>query len=202
MRLTAYETFQMYVAIKSHFYTEKYDYFKYRGKVKATKESPAFNRYKYQFMKLSRLYDELQLQNFLVANFIEKDFGWVGEILDPDASERYLARQKILQSLSYSFREQLEKLLTLDTPFNALFKVPTDGSWSPFLEEYYKGWIYPETAIILNNYIKFITVYDAKLTDDIVWPKTRKMLLKYEPFLDYDKEKFKNILFEVALSSI
>jgi hypothetical protein len=39
-------------------------------------------------------------------------------------------------------------------------------------------------------------MWDKKISDTIVWPSMRNKFVKYAPFIDYDKDKFKSILKE------
>jgi hypothetical protein len=38
--------------------------------------------------------------------------------------------------------------------------------------------------------------WEKQITDDIVWPTHRRIIKKYTPFINYDKQKFKEILKE------
>jgi hypothetical protein len=53
-----------------------------------------------------------------------------------------------------------------------------------------------ETLCILNDIMKFFSMWDKKIDDDIVWPDFKMKCEKYTPFLNYDKVKFKAILKE------
>jgi hypothetical protein len=39
-------------------------------------------------------------------------------------------------------------------------------------------------------------MWSKKIEDDIIWPNWEMKILKYKPFLNYDKVKFKAILKE------
>ena len=53
-----------------------------------------------------------------------------------------------------------------------------------------------ETVIISNRFCKFIQKWETVIKDDIIWPHINRMLLKYEPFVEYDKKKFKDALIQ------
>ena len=65
------EAYQMYLALRLHFTTENYDYFKYNGKVSASLKSFDKRKDKYLFKKLTKKYDESTILNYYIANFIE-----------------------------------------------------------------------------------------------------------------------------------
>ena len=87
--ITAYETFQLYNALKLHF-TGNYDFFKYNGKSNVSVDSFERRKDKYHFYKLSRKYpNKEEMKNFLVANFVENDQMWVGDLLNDGAIDNY-----------------------------------------------------------------------------------------------------------------
>ena len=51
-----------------------------------------------------------------------------------------------------------------------------------------------ETVVILNKFLNFIPKWDQKISDEFIWPTVKNRIVKYEPFLEYDKTKFKNTL--------
>ena len=67
---TGFETYKLYHALKLHFTSDSYDYFKYNGKSRVNYTNFSSNASKYQFAKLSRKYNLDEMKNFLVANFI------------------------------------------------------------------------------------------------------------------------------------
>jgi hypothetical protein len=90
--MSPFETYQAYLGLKNHFSNPKYDYFKYK-KTRATLAS--FNRRadKYFFEKSSRKYNDKEIVNFLVSNFVATDNPqsiWIGEIIN--SGERTLPR--------------------------------------------------------------------------------------------------------------
>ena len=95
--ITGYEAFGLYQALKLHFTTETYDYFKYHGKTSVSITSFENRKDKYHFYKLSRKYTNKEdLINFIVANFIEDERSWVGTLLQEEADMNFRKRQKIL----------------------------------------------------------------------------------------------------------
>ena len=72
--MTGYETYILFNALKLHFTTEKFDFFKYNGKVKTTIEQFENRKDKYHFYKLSRKHEKRDdMLQYIVYNFIEKD---------------------------------------------------------------------------------------------------------------------------------
>lgn len=188
-RLTGYETFCLYLAIKNHFTLDSYNYFKYNGKVKnVSKETYLNRRDRFQFEKLTRKCDNVELHLFI--NFMQ-DKTWIGDLLDDDAFDAVQHYVKKVQSMSYNFKNELEKLDNLKD----LFKIQ-DNDYPMFLNEYMRGDLSFETILILDAFIQFISKFDEKLKDDYLWSKFSFKARKFAPFLlrDLDKKKFKDLL--------
>ena len=195
MNLNGYETFCLYLAIKNHFTQTSYDFFKYNGKTNVSKESFLSRRDRFQFEKLARKYDEKELRSFLIAQMLAGN-NWVGDMLTPDAEQVYKAKQGILQSLTYTFANDLSELVSgVETP-KEIFDVKPDQL--PYIiEKWMSGDIVFETVVILNDIANFVPKYDRILGKDFyIWEDTRNRILKYSPFLEYDKSKILKIMKE------
>lgn len=192
--MSAYDTFSLYLAIKNHFSQKSYDFFKYGGKMRISKETFLNRKDKYQFQKLCRLYDEEEMRTFLVANFLQGD-GWVGDLLQDDAEKVYRDFVKRQQSLSYLFTNDLDTSLSKVNRINDLFQIKS-GELPPIINLYLQNEISLETIILLNQFIGFFSKFDEKLSDDFIWPKLRMKCEKLLPFMTFDKNKIKAILKE------
>jgi hypothetical protein len=76
---TGYAAFALYNALKLHFTSDSYDFFKYHGKTNISKDSFLRRKDKYTFYKLSRKYSLDELKYFYVSNFLDGD-KWVGDM--------------------------------------------------------------------------------------------------------------------------
>jgi len=63
---TGFAAFALYNALKTHFTSTSYDFFKYNGKTNVSKETFMKHKSKYQFYKLSRKYTLEELRNFFI----------------------------------------------------------------------------------------------------------------------------------------
>lgn len=187
MRLSAYDTCVLYLALKSHFTTKTYDFFKYHGKVKLNKETFESRRDYWSFQKLSRLYGDEELQDFLVANFVYRsdETRWVGSLLEEGAQEAYTRYKKELQSLTYTFQNEVSSL-DLHTAFK--------GQDPEILQLFYGKHISIFTMIILDDMISFSVKYNKDLQNNFLWTEIGNRLVKFRPFFHYDRKKFKEIL--------
>ena len=187
--MDAFDAYKHYLALKSHFSTKTYDYFKYGGAVRAKRESFETRKDKYFFHKLSKRKD---LTDFLVALFVygKKD-AWIGDVLRNEETEQlYRKWQKVKESLSYVFMSDLEKF---NSDLLSSFVVE-NGQHPHALKLLLREEIHLETFIIMNDIMRFTSAWNREIEDQIIWPEIRLKCKKYHPFLTYDREKLKNIV--------
>jgi hypothetical protein len=168
----------------------------YNKKVRASESS--FNRRKdrYFFEKSSRKYNDKEIVDFLVSNFVATDNPqnlWIGSIIN-SGERNYSEWMKRQQSLTYLFKEQSEELLSeikLEDAFNCSKGHP------PILKKYLAGKIGIETLVIYDIMFKFANVFDKKLLDP-VWETVSLKIRKYKPFLNINVFNYKQLLREIV----
>jgi hypothetical protein len=192
---TGFEAYALYQSIKLHFTSDTYDFFRYNGKTNVSKDNFANNKAKYSFYKLSRKYNIDELRLFYIANFLENNVNWVGDISGIEGEENYKKWQKRNQSLTYRFKQDIIGLLNATHSPNEMLMV-NDGQYPVLLKEMAQKTISIETVCILNDIMNFLPMWSKKITDDVVWPTYKRKIEKYTPFIVYDKEKFKESLKE------
>jgi len=193
---TGFAAFALYNALKTHFTSTSYDFFKYNGKTNVYKETFMKHKSKYQFYKLSRKYTLEELRNFFIANLVHGESNWIGDMLSAEGEKWYTKHKKVNQSLTYVFENDIIGLLGDDDPEQMLAVI--DGQHPNLLREVMSGSIQIETMVILNDIMNFFPMWNRKISDDIIWPNWRLKCEKYTPFINYDKVKFKNILRELV----
>lgn len=190
---TGFAAYAIYNAIHLHFTSNSYNYFKYGGKTNVSKDSFMKRKDKYHFHKLSRRYSLEELKEFYIANFIECDFQWVGEIINEEGESNYKKWKKRKESLSYLFEIDLKNIFDeVDNP-GKLLSVKS-GDYPKLLQVTMQGNICIETLCIMNDIMKFFPMWVKNIEDDIVWPNWKTKVEKYTPFIVYDKNKYKKIL--------
>lgn len=189
--MTGYEAFTLYNALKLHFKSDSYDFFKYNGKSRTTIESFENRKDKYYFYKLSRRQERDDYIDFLVSNFLIDEDMWVGGLIEEQAVAVYKKRMAVLQSLSYNFQQDCSILRSSVENSNMLFK--TTGEYPPLLTMTLRSEVKLETLCILNSLINFFPMWNKKIKDDIQWPNIRRKCLKYTPFIQFDRNKMKDI---------
>lgn len=183
----AFNAFVQYLAVKKHFTTKTYDFLKYSGKVKTTRD--VFDRRpdKYQFHKLAQRKHALE---FLVANYAYGGVGWIGDLLQNVRSdENYKKFIATRDSLSYCYQQDLDQLLP---SFNDNFTV-NDGQHPHALRLYLQGEIRLETLAILEGLTGFAKRWNAEIQDPIIWPDVALRCTKIRSFMSYDRVKLKKM---------
>jgi hypothetical protein len=191
---TGFAAFALYNALKLHFTSNSYDYFKYNGKTNVSQESFMKRKDKYTFYKLSRKYPVEELKDFYVSNFLEGD-KWVGDMNTVDGEEVYKKWQKTQQALTYTFENDTIYLFDKYKP-GEMFKI--SGNYPNLLNELMSGNIHIETIVYMNMIMGFLPVWEKEIQEDIIWPNWNMKLKKYQPFIfdQYKIQKFEDILRE------
>jgi hypothetical protein len=191
--MTGYEAFCLYNSLKLHFNSDTYDYFKYKGKVSTSIEAFENRKDKYYFYKLSRRFTNAeQGRDFIVANFVHDPNVWVGNLLTEESNIQYRKRQKVIQSLSYSFTNEVDSLMSQENP-NDLLMIH-DGDYPILLTKLLHDDVSLETICIMNSLMNFVPMWDKKITDTIHYPKISRTIKKYTPFIQFNQTNMKIIL--------
>lgn len=197
--MKGYDAYRKYVAIKLHFQTN-YDYFKFAGKAKASRESFESRRDKHIFDRLAKVYDDEQYELLLVANFLDNSDVWIGTIASEQGRQKYLALKKRLQSLQYQFKQDVEKIKSsidagiIKTFDDVFLPQSEDSTWPYIVDLMTQQDITLETFIIMNKVLNFLPRMSKTITDDLVWPELCKVITKYSPFVRVDVKPFRSIM--------
>ena len=191
--MTGYEAFSLYTSLKLHFNSDSYDYFRYNGKVNTSVDAFENRKDKWHFYKLSRRFDnEEQGRDYIVANLVHDPNVWVGNLLVEESNIQYRKRQKVIQSLTYTFTNEIESLVSHNNP-NDLFMIH-DGEYPELLQKLLHDEISIETVCILNKILNFLPTWDKKIVDTIHYPSISRKMKKYTPFIQFEPTKYKLIL--------
>lgn len=190
--MSAFEVFRTYVAIKTHFTTDRYDYFRYGNNLnRVTPES--FNKRNdiYFFERLGTQYKEKDIVEFFVSNFIVNSNFYIKNM----DSENLMEWRRRQQSISYLFKTDLENITNECGTLNNALQCQR-GTHSKALRMFLGGHIMLETLVMLNRLTKFANRYDNIIGDDVIWKRMSKTLKKYDPFVTFDTSKAKKLVAE------
>lgn len=188
-----FNCYKTYVALKLYF-EGKFDYFKYQGRINLKPATYEKRKDKFFFSKLSKKYDEKELVNFFVANFIyDGSYAWIGDLVT-NGESNYSNWRSNNENITYNFEKDCCLLNSkLDgSPYINAFKNTI------ILNELFNQNIMMETLVILNDctyfkvdsgVIKPFYLLTISADPNPMWQETiQPLLIKYTPFVKYDKK--------------
>lgn len=184
--MTPYECYVDYLALKRHFTTNSYDYFKYNGKVRVKIDAFEKRKDKFFFEKLSKHRDP---HGVILANILKSKDIWIKELVSDKAQENYNLWIKKTQSIT---RHVESELWLLDDNFDSNFKV-VSGNHPPLLKLFLSDKLSLESLIILTTISGCIPHWCKNMKGDFIWDDVNKKIIKTKPFIHYDVEKIKKI---------
>jgi hypothetical protein len=187
--------YKMYLALKLHFTSDNYDVIEQRGRIRASRKAFEKRKDLFSIRKIAKMYNDKEVTEFLVSNFVSGD-RW-GGVFDSEAGKRYVFWKKKTESLTYVFNSDLDKLeeelLENDISFQDTFKV-VGGDHPYILKAYLRNTITLETFVILESVIKFSKYFDKNIKENIIWPDISRLVKKYRPFLNFNRDKYDELL--------
>ena len=184
------DVYLMYCAMKAHFSKNNYDFHKYGGKTKVSRDSFWKRNDKYFFVKLAKKHDDRDsIQDYLVSNFIRDRRGYIANFND----ENYKVWKDRKTDFYNIFFDELKPLVK---DFEPLFQTKNNNH-PKLLKEFLGDRVSLETLIILDDLVDFSKRWDRELKEDIVWPDLKKLMKNYKGFLTIDKNRYRIRLLEL-----
>lgn len=184
-----FESYKLYNALKLHFETDSYDAIKYNFKTSIKPQSFFKRKDKYFFAKIANTYENLM--DFYVANF-KNDVKYVGDMLNEGGERYYREHKKVMESLSYTFENDINKL-SEDNQFDSLLEA-NDNEHPLLIQLWMQDEIQLETVVIIDSITGFMDRESKKISETIIWPDIYRKITKYKPFVKFDKTKCVNVL--------
>lgn len=192
------EVYQKYLALKRHFdQSSDYDFFTYNGKTNASFDSYLKRKDKMFFEKLARKFSkDDEIIDYMVSNFIHGD-AWIKDMLMPEGVKKYDDHRKVIESLSYTFKEDLKKIQGKCPHLNDAISI-LPGEYQPLIfKMLYGKHLHVETVMILNNLFRFIPGLLKQLSGDPVFMKHITIMKKYRPFLKFNPSEYSLMVSEI-----
>ena len=186
-----FESYKLYNALKLHFETDGYDAIKYHFKTSIKPTSFFKRKDKFFFAKLAKTYED-ELKEFYIANF-KNDVKYVGDMLNEGGERYYRDHKKIMESLTYQFQTDINKLNDMDVSFDSLLEAE-ENNHPLIIKLWMQEEILLETVVILDSLLGFVERENKKITDTIIWPDIYRKIMKYKPFVKFDRDKCLNLL--------
>ena len=170
-----------YVALKLHFTSDSYDFFKYNGKVKPGKVN---SRDRWRLERIGRKYQGDELVDFIVANLCEGK-AWVGDYTD----RSYMDWRKRVESLQYHLREQLDAISdSCNGDAEGMWR--RSGALYPATLNMFLGKrLSPETMAATEMVLKYTKLWSEEYSTDFVVKDQIRLIRKYVPFVARRIEK-------------
>ena len=182
--MEAIDVYIMYCAMKAHFSRKDYDFFKYGGKTKVSRDSFWKRKDRFFFVKLSKKYKtEIEIRNYLVSNFIKDKSGYIANFSEENYKSWLLRRSGFFEQFVIEMKPFIKE-------FEPLFEVK--GSSHPkLLKEFLGSRVSLETMLVLDELVSFSKKWDKQLKDDIVWIDLKKLIENYKGFLTINKNRYR-----------
>jgi len=183
----SFNTYVKFLALKKHFTTDGYDYFKYNGKVRANRETFMARNDAYSFAKLSKKDDP---QGLILSNLLINKNIWVRDLLDSEGEARYTNWRKRVESLGYIFKSELAHL---NDEYKRNF-ISIDGQHPLVMTLLLQKKISLETFTILSHQANIFSYWSEKVVDKHVSFDIINKSRKYKPFLDFEPKRFQKLI--------
>jgi hypothetical protein len=198
MTMSAFDVYKTYLAVSSHFKNKTYDFFKYNGAVRAKESTFLARRDKYFFEKAAKKFKREDLVEFLVACHVNSDTEWIGDMFNVANTVRHQKWRKRLESLSYTFEQEVGVLNEAEDDFNSLFAAE-DNKHPLLFRMYLRNKASMETMVILEHLLQYSKKWRG--IDDVMIQEFLFKMNKYKPFFlsfagDH-KDKWKKIVLKV-----
>ena len=177
------DVYQMYCAMKAHFSKSSYNFIKYGGKTKVSRDSFWKRNDRYFFVKISKKYNNDEIKDYLLSNFIQNRNGYIANFNDQNY-ENWLDRKMMFYNI---FQQELKPYIK---NFEPLFEIK-GGNHPTLLKEYLGKRVSLETMVILDELVDFSKKWDEQLGDDVVWPDIKNLMKNYKGFLTINKNKYR-----------
>ena len=183
----SFNAYVKFLALKKHFTTDGYDYFKYNGKVRANRETFMARNDAYSFAKLAKKDDYI---NLIMSNLLINNKVWVRDLLDSECEARHTNWRKRVESLGYIFKSELAHC---NDEYKQNF-ISKDGQHPHVMTLFLQRKISLETFTILAHSANIFSYWQEKVVDKHVSFDIINKSRKYKPFLDYNEERFAKLI--------
>ena len=197
--MTSYDAYKLYLAIKLHFTTANYDYFKHNAKVNSSLNAFLKRNDRFFFHKLATKYGD-ELMYYYVSNFVDRPKTWVGDLVRADGDTIYNKWRKYNESFSYNFRNDCVLVRNVidgnNIRFDDVFSVDS-GQHPRLLRLLLSGKVSVQSVIIFDKILSFINRWDKEIKETIIWPEKSFKITKLRPFINVNITKCKFIMKEI-----
>ena len=188
------DVYIMYCAMKAHFSRKDYDFNKYGGKTKVSRDSFFKRKDRHFFVKLSRKYKTtIEIKNYFISNFIKDKRGYIANFSNENYKSWLLKRSGFFEQFVIELSPYIKE-------FQPLFEV--EGNNHPkLLKEFLGSRVSLETMIVLDELVEYGKNWDKLLEGDIIWIDLKKLMENYKGFLTINKNLYRMKLLKLIEES-
>lgn len=179
-----FDVYKLYLALKLHFTTDSYDITKHKGAVRGKKETFLQRKDLTAIRKLARDYKKNDIIDLLVANFVSGN-KW-GGIFDEQCQDTYKKWLTNKKRMLYNLDTDLDNIL-FRMEKESIKSATKEGSHPLIFRMYMGGDIKIETLVIMEKLYPYVEDYSK----DFVLEETCRLVKKYKPFIQIDKDSVK-----------
>lgn len=183
--MIAYDAYKAYLAIRMHFRSDSYDYFKYNGAIRSSPDTFKKRKDTRVFLKISEKLDPLA---FIAGNIMFNPNEWVGAFTD----EYMLMLIKYRDTGTYIFKQDIEKMLP---KFNDNFVVDPHRSIPHIINLYNSGKVSLLTCSVFDQLLNCNNKW-ARSDYYPIFSTTSKKIAKSVGFFNIKPAKYKAIVME------
>ena len=197
--MTPFECCKTFLAMKTHFMKDSYDYIQYNN-IKLSKEKYYKRKDRIFFEWIARNYSDKEIERFYVANFadvIDSQQVWASNMVKY-GEKNYIEWQKKIHTLEYTFKEESIKLLE-GKNIDDIFKCKLGGH-PPILKSFMRGEVSLETMVVYDMILGYRVNFDKQMKDP-VWKSYSMKIKKYSPFINIDVFLYRKILKDIVVDS-
>ena len=191
--MDGYIVWKLYMAVKLHFTTNKFNVFNNRGNLKGGRDAFYARNDRFIFEKLSRKFaSEQNVVQYFVANFAYGNDSVVYS--DSESDSNLVLWQKRKQSISQVFENDLQVILLHiekeKLNFFKIFSVIESTDVPELMKLFLGSYISIETMVILNSFNEYLSNWK---TLNCIWEDECRRITKYKGFVKFDSEKLQII---------
>ncbi len=196
----SYEAYKLYLAVKLHFTSKSYDFFKHNAKVNSSFNS--FIKRNDRFFFINSLQNTIKKNCLIIMSVISSTIQKLGLVTLYEQMVKLIIQsgRSLIKVLPYNFRSDClllnNNISTNSISFDDLFRV-SKGQHPVLLRLLLSGQISIQTIIILDKILSFIKNWDKEIAETIIWPEKSFKIAKLKPFVNYNLTKCKFIMKEI-----
>ena len=184
---TGFQVCKILMALKLHFTSNSYNYFKYDGEVNMSLNAYAMRKDKYQCERLSRKNSvENKFVDFASTIYAHAEYPkklWTSDFLTKDAENEYEESVKWTDSLTYNFTQELTTVMQsgVDAGFSYNWALNADDV-PPLVSMLFKGNVSLEFCCILEQRLGMIEAWKTH-EGDVFFDQFASRVERFRPFI-------------------